>query len=91
MHIAFKFQYIHDNGLFTRLLGRIQELSTIPISLYEDGMHYRIEASGDQEVLETLAEQISTLVPQSLFLRDYKIEEVHKEENDGENLITSLS
>ncbi|WP_373031740.1 hypothetical protein [Sulfurovum sp.] len=91
MHIAFKFQYIHDNGLFTRLLRRIQELSAIPISLYEDGMHYRIEASGDQPTLETLAEQISNLVPQSLFLRDYKIEEIHKEENDGENLITSLS
>ena len=91
MHIAFKFQYIHDNGLFSRLLSRIQELSSIPISLYEDGKHYTIEASGNQEVLEALAEQISTLVPQSLFLRDYKIEEVHKEENDGENVITSLS
>ncbi len=67
MHIAFKFQYIHDNGLFSRLLSRIQELSSIPISLYEDGKHYTIEASGNQEVLEALAEQISTLVPQSLF------------------------
>lgn len=91
MHIAFKFQYIHDNGLFTRLLRRIQELSPIPISIYEDGVHYKIEASGDQSTLEALAEQISTLVPQSLFLRDHKIEEIHKEEKDGENLITSLS
>lgn len=91
MHIAFKFQYIHDNGLYTRLLSRIQELSAIPISLYEDGMHYRIEASGSQEVLEVLAEQISTIVPQSLFLRDYKVEEIHKEEKDEENVITSLS
>lgn len=90
MHIAFKFEYIHDNGLFTRLLNRIQELSIIPLSLYEEDTHYRIEASGDQAALETLAEQISTLVPQSLFLRDYKIEEIHKEE-DSEVITASLS
>jgi hypothetical protein len=83
MHIAFKFHYIHDNGLFARLLNRIQELSTIPLSLYTEGMYYIIEASGDQSVLETLAEQISTLVPQSLFLRDYKIEEIDKEEESA--------
>ncbi|WP_373030099.1 hypothetical protein [Sulfurovum sp.] len=81
MHIAFKFEYIHDNGLFTRLLNRINELSVIPLSLYKEGTHYRIEAAGDQAALETLAEQISTLVPKSLFLRDYKIEEIHKEED----------
>jgi len=90
MHIAFKFKYIHNNGLFIRLLNRIQELSAIPLSLYHDDMNYTIEASGDQTALETLAEQISTLVPQSLFLRDYKIEEIHKEE-DSEVLTASLS
>jgi len=90
MHIAFKFEYIHNNGLFTRLLNRIQELSTIPFSLYKEDIHYKIEASGDQSDLETLAEQISTLVPQSLFLRDYKIEEIHKEEDD-EDTTASLS
>ena len=91
MHIAFKFEYIHDNGLFSRLLSRIQELSATPISLHKDGVHYRIEALGTQEVLEALAEQISTLVPQSLFLREYKIEEILKEAEDGENVITPLS
>ena len=80
MHIAFKFEYIHSNGLFTRLLNRIQELSAIPLSLYQKDHYYTIEASGDQTDLETLAEQISTLVPRSLFLRDYKIEEIDKEE-----------
>ena len=90
MHIAFKFKYIHDNGLFTRLLNRIQELSAIPLSLYHDDMYYMIEASGDQTALETLAEQISTLVPQSLFLRDYKIEEKHKED-DSEVITAALS
>lgn len=82
MHIAFKFQYIHNNGLFSRLLDRIQELAAIPIYLYQEGIHYRIEASGNQAALEALAEQISSLVPQSLFLRDYTMEEIHKEEDD---------
>jgi len=90
MHIAFKFKYIHNNGLFIRLLNRIQELSDIPLSLYHDDMNYTIEASGDQTALETLAEQISTLVPQSLFLRDYKIEEIDRVE-DSETETASLS
>ncbi len=83
MHIAFKFKYIHDNGLFTRLLFRINELSNIPLSLYQDGTEYRIETSGDQASLEALAEQISSLIPQSLFLEEYKIEEVDSEEGSG--------
>ena len=90
MHIAFKFKYIHNNGLFTRLLNRIEELSAIPLSLYEEGTDYRIEASGEQTELETLAEQISSLVPQSLFLQEYKIEEIDQEE-DSENEPVSLS
>lgn len=90
MHIAFKFEYIHDNGLFIRLLNRIEELSTIPLSLYKEDTHYRIEALGDQAALETLAEQISTLIPQSLFLRDYKIEEIDKDE-DSEVVTAFLS
>lgn len=89
MHIAFKFTYIHHNGLFSRLLSRIGELSAIPLSLYEEGIHYRIEASGDQATLETLAEQISSLIPQSLFLRDYTIEEIHRVE-ESEDVMTSL-
>ncbi len=83
MRIAFKFHYIHDNGLFTRLLNRISECSTLPLSLHHEGMDYRIEASGDQDDLEALAEQVSTLVPQSLFLRDYAIEEIDTEDDGG--------
>jgi|GEM_PF-1193331 len=90
MHIAFKFEYIHDNGLFTRLLNRIRELSALPLSLYKEGTLYRIEASGEQAALETLAEKISTLVPESLFLRNYTIEEMHKEE-ESESVTASLS
>jgi len=80
MHIAFKFNYIHDNGLFTALLNRILELATIPVSLHEDVNHYRIEATGEQAQLEALAEQISSLVPQSLYLREYTIEEMDAED-----------
>jgi hypothetical protein len=91
IHIAFKFEYIHDNGLFTRLLNRIQELSAISISLHRDGIHYKIEASGSQAELEALAEQVSSLVPQSLFLRHYTMEEVHKEEEDRDTLLALLT
>jgi len=90
MHIAFKFHYIHDNGLYTALLNRIQELSTLPLSLHEEKNHYKIEATGDQAELEALAEQISALVPQSLFLREYTIEEMD-EEVDNENVNVPLS
>ena len=89
MRIAFKFHYIHDNGLFTRLLNRIGELSTLPLSLHKEGMDYRIEVSGDQEALEAVAEQISSFVPQSLFLRDYALEEIPEKE-DSENSSLSL-
>jgi len=76
MHIAFKFHYTHDNGLFNRLLDRIQLLSSLPLSLHRDGTHYTIEASGDQPELEALAEQVSSLVPRSLFLQNHSIEEI---------------
>ena len=79
MHIAFKFHYIHHNGLFTRLLNRIRERSKLLLSLHQEGTRYRIEASGDQSALEALAELITSLVPQSLFLRDYSIEEISDE------------
>jgi len=91
MRIEFKFHYIHDNGLFTRLLNRMAELSSLSLSLYKEGMDYRIEASGEQAELEALAEQISALVPQSLFLRDYSIEEIDEEESDSVKGIGTLS
>lgn len=76
MHIVFKFHYIHDNGLFARLLERIREKSILTIRLYQEGMDYFIEATGEQSELEPLAELVSTLVPQSLFLSEHNIEAV---------------
>ena len=75
MHIAFKFHYTHDNALFIRLLKRIRERASIPVTLIHEKNDYRIEAEGEQKELEALAELISTLVPQSLFLQEYTIEE----------------
>ncbi len=91
MHIAFKFKYIHSNGLFARLLYRINELSNIPLSLHQEGTEYRIETSGDQADLEALAEQISSLIPQSLFLEEYKIEEVDREQDPEKSTPATLS
>ena len=83
MHIVFKFEYIHDNGLFSRLLNRIQELSAIPVCLYKEGNHYKIEASGNQAELEALAEQVSSLVPTSLFLKNYTMQGIGEVECDS--------
>ena len=76
MHIAFKFHYIHNNGLFTRLLERIKEKSPLDITVYKEQSYYFIEASGEQDELESLAELVSSMVPQSLFLFEYDIEEI---------------
>ena len=79
MRIAFKFKYIHDNGLFLRLFERISEKSELELTLRQNESKYTIEATGEQPQLENLAELISTLVPQSLFLFDHSIEEVTEE------------
>jgi hypothetical protein len=76
MHIAFKFLYIHNNGLFNRLLARINECATLPLSCYQEEDVYHIEASGDQEELENLATLVSSMVPQSLFLRESTLEAI---------------
>jgi hypothetical protein len=76
MHIAFKFHYIHDNGLFTRLLMRIAERSPLQLTLYKEKGDHIIAASGDQSELEALAELVSRLIPQSLFLTEHSIEEI---------------
>lgn len=75
MHIAFKFHYTHDNGLFVRLLKRIREQSSIPVTLIHNNDTYIIEATATQSDLEALAELISTLTPQSLFLHNCTIVE----------------
>ncbi len=91
MHIAFKFHYTHENGLFSRLLNRIKSLSSFPLSLHRDGSHYTIEASGDQQELEAVAEQISLLVPRSLFLQNYSIEEIGAKSNSDDLLAEDVS
>ena len=75
MNIAFKFKYIHTNGLFTRLSKRIAALSPIPVHHYKEEDVFIIEASGNQKELEELAELVSSLVPQSLFLQETSVSE----------------
>lgn len=76
MHIAFKFRYIHTNGLFIRLLKRIHKRSSLPLNIYHEDHRYVIEASGEQHELESLADLISQIVPRSLFLYETEIEEI---------------
>ncbi len=76
MRIAFKFHYIHNNALFDRLLQEISGNSSLPLETYKENENYIIGASGEQSELEELAELISTVVPQSLFLRGYTLEEL---------------
>lgn len=75
MHIAFKFHYLHDNGLFVRLLKHIRELASMDVTLVQDKNIYILEATGEQSELEALAQLISAQIPQSLFLHDYSVQE----------------
>ena len=77
MHIAFKFKYIHSNGLFTRLSQRIGESSFLDINAYNDKDMFYIESSGTQAELEELATLVSSIVPQSLFLHQSTLEEIN--------------
>ncbi len=76
MLIAFKFKYIHSNGLFTRLSQHISEISPLEINFYHEENIFCIESSGTQTELENLAEVISSIVPQSLFLHESTVEEI---------------
>lgn len=76
MHVAFKFHYIHSNGLFIRLLKRIRERSPLPLTLYQEKQKYVIEASGSQKELEALANLVSLLIPKSLFLQEHTLGEI---------------
>lgn len=76
MNIAFKFKYIHNNGLFLRLFKRISECSPLTLNYYNEGDLFCIESSGTQTELESLAELISSMIPQSLFLQESTLEEI---------------
>lgn len=76
MQVAFKFKYIHNNGFFTRLSKRISELSSIEINSYQNANVFCIESSGTQKELEDLAELVSSIVPQSLFLEESTLEQI---------------
>jgi len=76
MIIQYRFEYIHNNGLFIRLLNKIASDSLLDIFLRKEGEHYFLECEADQEPLEQLALKISAIVPSSLFLKEAALKEV---------------
>ena len=93
MYIAFKFKYIHDNGLLVRLASRITDLSSLEINLARDGDMFFIESHGEQTELEELAGLISSIIPQSLFLLESSVSEIEgfTQKNDDEKKLSSLN
>ncbi len=81
MHIVFKFTYIHNNGLLNRIFEEISLLSNVAIKHYQDENRFRLEASGNQPELEQLAELVSSMLPQSLFLLTSSVEEIVERSN----------
>ena len=59
-----------------RLLKRIAKRSPLQLTLYKEKTDHIIAVSGDQSELEALAELVSQLIPQSLFLSGHSIEEI---------------
>jgi len=49
---------------------------SLELTVYREKREYGIEASGDQDQLETLAELVSAMVPKSLFLKGHTVEAV---------------
>ena len=78
MKLAFKFRYEHDNGLFVRLLNRLQTKNTLPLYLSRNGAWHVLEAEGEQPELEALAEKMAVQIPLSLFLKEHKIEAIEE-------------
>lgn len=76
MNIVFKFKYLHNNGLLIRISNRVDELSPIKVNHYSNEDMFYIESSGTQKELEDLAELISSITPQSLFLEESVVEEI---------------
>ncbi|MEN8147335.1 MAG: hypothetical protein ABFR02_06935 [Campylobacterota bacterium] len=76
MNIAFSFTYTHHNGLMSRLLNAVKKRAATTVYLQQDGDHYTLEASGDQETLEALAELVAAIVPLSIFLQEAQLQEV---------------
>ena len=76
MNIAFNFDYQHHNGLMSRLLNAIKKSAATTVYLQQDDTRYSLEASGDQETLEALAQLVSSMVPLSLFLQEPQLQEI---------------
>ncbi len=76
MNIAFNFDYRHRNGLMARLLNAVKREAATTVYLQQEGNRYALEASGDQQSLEALAELVSKMVPLSLFMQEPRLQQV---------------
>ena len=86
MNIAFNFDYRHHNGLMSRLLNDIKKRAATTVYLQQDDNQYSLQASGDQESLEALAELVSSIVPLSIFLQEPKLLEIDSIEAEDQFL-----
>jgi len=76
MIIQYSFNYIHNNGLFIRLLNKIAKVTKIEVYLEKIDENYFLEAKGEQSELEELAGKISSVIPSSIFLKSSSIKEI---------------
>lgn len=86
MNIAFNFDYRHHNGLMSRLLNDIKKRAATTVYLQQDDNRYSLQASGDQETLEALAELVSSIVPLSIFLQEPELLEIDSIEAEDQFL-----
>jgi len=76
MIIQYSFNYIHDNGLLTRLLNKISKDAKVEVYLEKIDENYFLEAKGEQSELEELAGKISSVIPNSIFLKSSSVKEI---------------
>jgi len=76
MIIQYSFNYIHNNGLFIRLLNKIAKVAKIEVYLEKIDENYFLEAKGEQSELEELAGKISSVIPSSIFLKSSSVKEI---------------
>ncbi len=86
MNIAFNFDYRHHNGLMSRLLNDIKKGAATTVYLQQEDNHYSLQACGDQETLEALAQLVSSTVPLSIFLQEPELLEIDSIEAEDQFL-----
>jgi len=76
MIIQYNFNYIHNNGLLTRLLNKISKSFGDRVFLDRNEDNYLLESEGEQKELEEIAHKISSTIPSSIFLKSSSVKEI---------------